>query len=190
MKTVAIPAWTPNGLVPPVLDGQSAGRHRSPYVVSLIDMVMRFGTSYERRQILLGFLQYRSILHRSGFCSGFQWLSGSFVEHIELIDQRPPADIDIVTFLHSLPNFAPAADDAHVFDHASAKSRYRVDGYFVDLRIFIHEHLVHEAAYWYSVFAHRRTLVWKGFLQVELAPAEDAVALEWLRAQEAPGGSI
>lgn len=190
MKTVVIPAWGPNGLLPPIRDGQSAGRDRSPYVVPLIEMVMHFGTSYERRQILLGFLQYRSILHRSGLCKGFQWLSGSFVEHIELIDQRPPADIDIVTFLHSPPRFAPAADDVHVFEHASAKSRYRVDGYFVDLRIFFHERLVHEAAYWYSFLAHRRTLVWKGFLQVELAPAEDAAALEWLHAQEAPGGGI
>lgn len=190
MKTTTVPMWSPSGLLSPVLDGQFAGRHRSPYVVPLIDMVRHLGTSFERRQILLGFLQYRSVLHRSGLCEGFQWLAGSFVEHIELMEQRPPQDMDIVTFLHSPPGFKPAADDMHVFDHALAKSRYRIDGYFVDLRTLIGKHLVHEAAYWYSLFAHRRTLVWKGFLQVELAPAQDSAALEWLRAQEASGGSI
>lgn len=38
------------------------------------------------------------------------------------------------------------------------------------------ERLTRHSAYWYSVWSHRRNQLWKGFVQVDLAPGEDTFA--------------
>lgn len=55
-----------------------------------------------------------------------------------------------------------------------------VDAYIVELDQVTPCELTFLAAYWYSMWSHRRTQAWKGFLQIELAPTEDAEALAWL----------
>lgn len=183
MSTVAIPAWTADGVLPPINSSQPVSAERSPYVVSLTDYVLRFSDTPERRTVLDGFLRYRRALHEVGLVSGFQWLDGSFLEHVERVERRPPRDVDVVTF-YRLPagrtqqqvlDAAPSLFQ----DHAGVKTEYRVDGY--------HEHLGMEAerltkrtAYWYSVWSHRRTQLWKGFVQVDLAPRDDRVAVATL----------
>jgi len=51
------------------------------------------------------------------------------------------------------------------------------------------EQLVDQSAYWYGVWGHQReTFKWKGFRQLDLAPAEDATAQALLTATN-PGGT-
>ena len=185
MSTVAIPAWTAVGLLPPIDDADPTGAQRSPYRVSLRDLAMRLATTPERRAILLGLLRYRAALHRLGLAVGFQWLDGSFVEDVETIEGRAPRDIDVVTFLRSPQPLTFAGPDYRALDHHVAKTEFRVDSYLVELDLLPADHLVQQAAYWSSVWSHRRDHTWKGFLQLELAPTEDADAWAWLT-QAAP----
>jgi len=133
--------------------------------------------------VLDGLLRYRSGLHQAGFTSGFQWLDGSFLEDIEEIEGRPPNDIDVVTFFQ-LPLELKQADLKLQFpelfpstreEQDKLKSSFRVDAYLVDLG-GTSESLVSMSAYWYGLWSHRRNQLWKGFLQVDLAPADDATA--------------
>lgn len=45
MTTVAIPAWNALGLLPPIDAEAPASSKRSPYPVSLLDVVRRFAQS-------------------------------------------------------------------------------------------------------------------------------------------------
>src|SRR5437867_13022888 len=102
--TVPIPPWNPEGLLPAADMANPTSANRAPYPVTLSDVVMRFHTSAERAAILTGFLDYRAALHAAGLTTGFQWLDGSFMEHIEVgARRRPPNDIDVVSFYHLPP---------------------------------------------------------------------------------------
>lgn len=179
MTTVTIPAWNALGLLPPVDTDSPVSFHRSPYAVSLKDVTMRFSTSAERRAVLRGFLGYRQALHGLGLQSGFQWLDGSFMEDVEILEKRPPRDMDVVTFVNLPESFAPTGD-LSVFQPAAAKAQFKVDAYLVEMNLLPLEQVVRRSAYWYSLWSHRRNQAWKGFLQIDLAPAEDAEALAWL----------
>lgn len=54
------------GLLPPIDSDQPTSADRSPYPVALMDLVMRFSTSPERRVVLAGFLDFRASLHAMG----------------------------------------------------------------------------------------------------------------------------
>ncbi len=188
MATVAIPAWNANGVMPPISSANPTSAERSPYVVSLSEFVLRFVTSAKRKQILNGFLQYRGRLHAVGLNAGFQWLDGSFLENIEATDSRDPNDLDVVTF-YSLPVGltqqqvqvqAPDLFPRNAAEQTRLKTTYFVDPYFVSLgsRAPL---LVLQSTYWYSMWAHRRDSTWKGFLQIDLDPTEDALAALHLR---------
>ncbi len=178
MSPVAIPAWTADGVLPPINLSQPVSPDRSPYVVSLTDYVLRFGDTAERRAVLDGYLRYRAALHTAGLVRGFQWLDGSFLEHVEVTERRAPNDIDVVTFFHLPPSTSQsqlASRGGTLFDHASVKATYRVDAYLVHLGM-PPERLTRQSAYWYSLWSHRRNQQWKGFVQVDLAPTEDPAA--------------
>lgn len=157
---------------------------RSPYVVSLTDFVLRFGTSPERRAILDGLLRYRAALHTEGLVQGFQWVDGSFVENVEALERRAPKDVDVVTF-YRLPTGVTQqqldAEAGDLFETSILKSLFHVDGYYVHLGMEA-ERLTRRSAYWYSAWSHRRDNQWRGFLQLDLAPAEDASAAATLAA--------
>lgn len=180
MNTVAIPEWNVLGLIPPIDPELPTNPQRSPYPVTLLDVVMRFSTSVERRTILAGFLEYRTALHRVGIVEGFQWLDGSFMEDVETLERRAPLDIDVVTFLHVPSDFAPSEDDLAALEHDAAKSQFHVDSYFVELNELPPEALIAQSAYWYSMWSHRRNQAWKGFLQIDLNHSDDAQAKQWL----------
>lgn len=185
--TNRLPPWTSEGILPPFL-GSPAAPSRSPYDVSLRELVERFGTTVERRTILRGLLQYRAALHRLGYSRGFQWVNGSFTENVERIEARAPRDVDVVTFVHD-PSCSSGLDgDAAALDHTTAKAAYKVDSYIVELDQLPAPDLVRQSSYWYSLWSHRRSLVWKGFLQVSLTPDEDA-ADALLRELDARGTS-
>jgi hypothetical protein len=163
MTTVRIPDWNHQGLLPPndAVDPTSA--ERSPYTVSLTDFVLHFGTTKERQTILQGLLGFRAVLHAAGLNNGFQWVDGSFLENIEKIENRAPADMDVVTFFHLPPrqtqqSFASAHPD--LFNHADAKTRFHVDAYFVPMDDNPPACLVERSAYWYSLWSHRRNGQW------------------------------
>ncbi len=120
-------------------------------------------------------MRYRSALGAVGLISGFQWLDGSFLENVEVIESRAPNDIDVVTFYH-LPE---GKSQRELLEHApwliSPKASFFVDGFLVNLASRP-ERLTQLSAYWYSVWSHRRNHAWKGFVQIDLATVEDALA--------------
>ena len=130
MTTVGIPNWNVQGVLPPNDPVAPTSAERSPYSVRLTDFVLHFGTTEKRQTILQGFLDFRTALHAAGLDNGFQWVDGSFLENIETIGNRPPADMDVVTFFY-LPqgqtqkSFASTHPD--LFNHADTKTRFHVD---------------------------------------------------------------
>lgn len=172
MTTVAIPSWNAQGAIPPINESSPTAADRSPYRVALTDLVLRFSTTTERCRILDGLLRFRAELHRLGLTRGFQWLDGSFLEHIEALENRPPRDVDVVTFVDVPPGFQPNSRDLLVFDHDWVKQHFLVDSYLVELGLPPDE-LVALSAYWYSLWSHRRSQLWKGYLQITLSPDED-----------------
>ncbi|MCK4340650.1 MAG: hypothetical protein KAY37_02860 [Phycisphaerae bacterium] len=191
MSNVAIPNWNLQGVLPPINSVAPTSTDRSPYAVSLTDLVLRFGTSPDRQTIFTGFLKFRSALHAAGLVDGFQWVNGSFLEDIETTETRNPADIDIVTFYH-LPDGETQetviAAAPRLFSRTYTKKAYHVDAYFVHLNGNSPEWLVERSAYWYSMWSHRRNEQWKGYLQIGLSPADDPVAKANLDKKTNQGG--
>lgn len=187
MNTVAIPSWNSLGLIPPINEQQPTSVERSPYVVSLTDFVLRFGQTQPRRTVLDGFLRYRAALHVAGLVSGFQWLDGSFLENVELLEARAPNDIDVVTFfdlpvgksqmdmLQQFPDLFPTTRGAQ----QKLKETYCVDAYVEHLGK-APSRLVRQSSYWYSMWSHRRNQAWKGYVQIDLAPTSDSSAITQL----------
>jgi hypothetical protein len=195
MNFVAVPPWNSLGLIPPVDGTNPTSSERSPYTISLVDFVLRFGQTPERRMVLNGFLQYRAALNSAGLNKGFQWLDGSFLENIELIEARAPNDIDVVTFFDlpvgksqkDLQSKFPELFPATRLAMQGLKSKFKVDAYIQDLGA-APVSLVNRSLYWYSMWSHRRDQVWKGYVQINLAPFEDAAAHEQLKNLEKHGG--
>jgi hypothetical protein len=192
MTTASIPNWNAQGVLPPNDPVDPTSVERSPYAVSLTDFVLHFGTTEKRQTILQGFLEFRATLHAAGLVKGFHWVDGSFLEDIETIENRAPADMDVVTFFH-LPqgqtqrSFHSTHPD--LFNHADTKSRFHVDAYFVPLDDNPPAHLVERSAYWYSLWSHRRNGQWKGYLRIDLLATDDATASAELREAAGEGAS-
>lgn len=177
-----IPQFTQSGVLPPFALGQdpTVPSAVSPYKTSLLDFVKHFSTSEERRHILRGFLNYRIELKAFGVINGHQWIDGSFVENIESTQNRPPNDIDLVTFGHR-PNHLLIQNDwseavnqrLDLFLSSHSKNTYQCDAYFVDLSL-PPEVIVSNTAYWFGLFSHRRdSFIWKGMLEISLVDTED-----------------
>lgn len=166
-------------VLPPINSVDPVGADRSPYDVSLISFVTRFATTKKRCEIVRGFLRFRSTLHGAGIVSGFHWINGSFTEHVEVLENRDPGDVDLVTFLDDPTDNLEAIFPDELIDHDEVKKNFLVDNYWVETSLPGRE-LVNTSAYWYSLWAHRRNAQWKGFLQIDLDPQEDTVALQEL----------
>lgn len=182
--TPLIPDWNISAVLPPIRPGATGSSpDRSPYVVQLADVVARFGTSAERLEILKGLVAYRRELTKRGVVSGFQWLNGSFMEHKEILAGSAPVDVDVVTFFH-LPDgltqtdFAPKVID--LFTPTETKRIYHVDGYPFVLGEKLERPNVKQLSYWYSMWSHRRSGIWKGFVQVDLSIVADDAAADML----------
>ncbi len=87
--------------------------------------------------------------------------------------------MDIVTFYYRPAGIAGDAGwvafvQAHIalLDWQLVKPVFKCDPYFVDLSM-TPESLVSQARYWFGLFSHRRTGIWKGLLQVPLAVSQD-----------------
>ncbi len=188
-STNPIPDWDFSGVLPPINEDEEPS---SPYEVSLRDVVTRFGDTETRRRLLTGLLDFRAELHNAGLEQGFQWIDGSFAENIEEIDDRPPRDIDVVTFF-SIPNnhtqLTLLQGFPNLFDHQEVKDTHNVDSYFVPVNQTRPESLVGWAVYWSSLWSHRRgDFLWKGYLQVDLASDGDTEARTELERFDGMGG--
>ena len=181
-----IPHWDRNKVIPPIRPGTSEDEEsqpfpRSPYRVTLVHFVERFAVTGERVPLIEGLLNYREALHQTGTKEGFQWIDGSFVEHVEerAYDPHIPNDIDVVTFF-KLPD--PADPDLEqLFRPPTTKQRFHVDAYGVQLGLPMDETTVSLIAYWTEMWSHRRRdRLWKGYVEVNLDPAEDGPARQAL----------
>lgn len=178
-NAAAILDWNHDGLLPPIQPGVPGNApNRSPYIADLAGVIDCFGTSPERIAILGGLLRFRSGLHAAGITSGFQWLDGSFMENVEVLENRPPHDMDVVNFidLSGLDQQALGKSHSALFDPTKVKQDYAVDAYFVQIGGMFDETAIRRVSYWYSMWSHRRDGRWKGFLQVSLDPGQDVVA--------------
>ena len=177
-----IPTFNHSHVLPPYAgDSPKQAALSSPYETSAIELVSRLGSTRERRALLSGLFAYRQALRDLGFAQGFQWLDGSFVENIEAFATRAPNDIDVVTFAYK-----PRGMDAtqvtalmnsrtDVFVPAQARQHFHCDAYVVPLD-GRPERLVAHAAYYQTLFSHRRgDNVWKGLLMLPLQ-SDDAAA--------------
>ncbi|MDR3109921.1 MAG: hypothetical protein LBU65_09600 [Planctomycetaceae bacterium] len=173
MKENSIPDWDEFGVLPAydIVEGPASVK-RSPYVVSLIDVVRRFAISPERIKILDEFLKFRKRLTDKGLVNGFQWVNGSFIEDVERLRQRPPKDLDVVTFLE-----LPDAESQQTFDKYYQEvvgSDRIIDARIVPLPPTITLDIITEFLYWSGMWSHcRDSKRWKGFLQIGLNPKED-----------------
>ena len=177
-----IPPLNTSGVLPPFVgDNPTNPAQMAPFAVDFTELAQRFGTSPERWGLLRGLLAYRDVLRASRLQAGFQWIDGSFLEDIEKTRGRPPADIDVVTFMLLPTGVSPRAfqtQNPELFDRGSIQSRFHCDAYFVNLGIGAHrpDLLVAQTRYWYGLFSHQRaSYLWKGMLQIDLLSDEDAV---------------
>ena len=189
----SIPNWTTSGVLPPINPASPTSVDRSPYEVSLTDLILHFNTSPERQAILTGLLDFREALHEIRLVEGFQWLDGSFLENVEATEKRAPRDIDVVTFYHMPVGQTQESlllQNGPLFMPQETKVRFHVDAYFVQLDGGTPEPLVSSAAYWYSMWSHRRSGDWKGYLRIDLSPNHDQAARANVISPQTQGGQL
>lgn len=179
--------WNAEGVLSPVNEKNPTGFDRSPYEVTLEQIIDRLATTPERCDILAGYLGHRAELHKMGMNIGFQWLDGSFTEDIEMLEHRPPRDLDVVTFSRTEADFYETLDSRQLdllgADRENLKKEFKIDFYMQSLSDPV-EFLVTMTTYWYGMWSHRRTGQWKGFLKVDLASSQDVHARNILLARQ------
>ena len=182
-----IPAFGISGVLPPFIGAGPADRVlTSPYPAAISEIVSRFATSVERVAVLRSLLKYREALAAIGISAGIQWIDGSFVENCETIRQRPPADVDVVTFAYRPPSVLRDPDwlqlflaNTNLFDPPRTKADFLCDAYYIDLNKPAH-FVVMDTAYFNGLFSHQRdTAQWKGMILVDLN-SDDAAARQMI----------
>lgn len=177
-----IPSFNQSGVLPPFLPhgGPTHSSSMAPYRSSLLEIAQALCSSPERRDILLGLIDYRDNLRAAGITQGFQWVAGSFLEDCESQRQRAPKDIDIVTFARRPPAVQSQTEwiafygaNLHLFDQSITQANHKCDAYFVDLHLSP-EAVVSRSRFWFGLFSHQRdTYIWKGLLELSLASNDD-----------------
>lgn len=174
-----------SSVLPPFIGDEPGTRAAmSPYEADIREFITRFATSLERVSILRGLLSYRRELRAIGVVDGWKWMDGSFVEDVEAIRKRAPADIDLVTFSRvpgdTVEKRRLVMANMDLFDRNRTKELYKCDAFFVDLDKRP-ELLVDDSRYWFGLFSHQReTALWKGMIKVPMQVQTDddaAIAL-------------
>lgn len=178
-----IPDFTIDGIIPPFSGIGPGGdpSSMSPYEADPLEIVLRFGTSEKRREILGKWLDHRTALRGIGFETGFQWLDGSFLE------EKEPNDLDIVSFVYPPAGLTTEEQltsfwnsNLGLLERNRVKSDFLLDAFFLDLS-GNPEALVSLARYYLQLFSHQReSYLWKGMVQVPLEGAKDIEAKEQL----------
>lgn len=179
-----IPAWNSHGVLPPTRPGLSGtAPDRSPYRSSMTSFIDVMGRTPARSDILTGLLKFRDEISKLGIHTGFQWLDGSFSENVEVLENRAPNDVDVVTFFQlpdGVDEAALFAKNPKLFDREHVKNTYFVDSYWHRLGEPMEDSSIRLVSYWYSMWSHKKNGIWKGFVQVSLGSSEDKLALEKL----------
>ena len=162
--------WDADGLLPVRFRTLSGDEFRSPYNLSLPDLIRRFGGSGDRIELLRSLVRHRISLRNTGVEFWFQWVDGSFVEDAVLTRGREPKDIDLVTF-YRLPDGRGAdefqASHPDVFDQATVKGQLSLDSYCVPLNGDSAEDLLLAFTYWRDWWSHTREGVEKGYVYLD-----------------------
>ncbi len=190
-----------SGLMPAFIGTDATTADRSPYIVTMPELVGRFATSPERRNLLRNLLDYRDLLMTGGYTDGIQFVDGSFVENVEVIRQRPPDDIDVYSLLGIPAKFKASpplwmSDTGgyafwrdEIVDRDKNKARFRLDTYGDTIDTLSAPTFITQIIYWYSLFSHQRdTFAWKGFAAIPLDLVGDAAALSELDRLDKPAG--
>lgn len=179
-----IPAFNHSHVLPPFLGQSHSSATASPYEANATELVARFATSPERIALLHGLFRYRAALGALGFCQGFQWLDGSFVENVEQVRGQPPQDIDVVTFVHPPASLAAHEISAmmqqhpELFNRQQCRDQFGCDTFLVRLNVPA-QRLVRETSFWHGFFSHRRDdQVWKGVLQLPLSSDDNEAKMQ------------
>lgn len=165
-----IPDFNHNNVLPPHLGHPTNAGELSPYPSTILEFCHRFATSPERIDILKGFLYFRLESTKHGIISGFQWIDGSFIENIEVSENRPPHDIDAVSFVGNIDDTSKnnIVNNFRAFiDTKLSKAYYKVDHYIVEYDKHPLD-TVYGTKYWIQLFSHNRDGVWKGMIQIPL----------------------
>lgn len=178
-----IPNFDHNNVLPPHLGNPTDRAHLSPYPCSILELCHRFSTSKQRIHILKNFVEFRQRMTSVGIIYGFQWLDGSFMEDIELLENRPPSDLDVVTFYGGLSiddQTKLRIDFPEFVNPVLAKNTYFLDHYAVDYS-YRPDVTVEMTRYWIQLFTHNRNGVWKGMLRLALnTDIDDQHAIDFL----------
>lgn len=178
-----IPDFDHNHVLPPHVGNPTNRNDLSPYPCSILELCHKFSTSTERIIILKNLVKFRIKINDLGIKIGFQWLDGSFLENIEVSQERPPRDLDIITFYGNLSMDEQNKIVASFPEFANptlAKQNYLLDHYAIDY-MFHPNVTVEQTRYWLQLFSHNRNGVWKGMLNIPLnTPVEDTHALTFL----------
>jgi len=131
-------------------------------------------TTADRVAILNGLCSLRDQFRAFGITEGYQWLGGSFTEDIETLENRPPGDVDVVTFAYRPPHLVTPAiwlqfskENVGFFNPDAIKHDYKCHAFYIDLNKAPHL-IVADTSYWFGLFSHKRNGVWKGMLRVRL----------------------
>lgn len=170
-----IPPFNYSGVLPPFVGGDPRDPTQvSPYDTSMENLVDRYATTPERRAILNGLCSLRDRFRTFGIVEGYQWLCGSCTENIEILENRPPGDIDVITFAYRPTHIMGRAewlqffrDNRDFFNPDVVKHHHMCHAFYVDLNKPPHL-IVADTSYWFGLFSHRRDGVWKGMLRVGL----------------------
>lgn len=172
-------------VLPPHLGKNGKIENLSPYQCTMQEVCERFAMSPERIAILRGVLALRTELWNLNI-RGFQWMDGSFAEDIEVQENRPPGDIDIVTFFGTTDGGKLFQErlrrDPSLLQRAHVKATYHADHFWLPLGTDPVS-LVEQTRYWYGLFSHRRDRTWKGMLRVVLSETDDQAATKILEAR-------
>ena len=179
-----IPTLTSSGVLPPFPPdiGPTTSSGMSPYDTTLVELANSFAFSPKRVALLKGLIQYRKTLREIGINTGFQWIDGSYIEDCEGSRQRPPKDIDLVTFAERPSQCKdPAAwaefvttNRQSLVDRAHIKTAYFCDAFYVDLDL-PGKAIVSRTHFYFGLFSHQRvSYTWKGILRIPLMADDDA----------------
>lgn len=166
-----IPETTFQGSLPPYINNSPCHiDNMSPYKTNIIDFVERYGTTKHRIDLLYSLLFFRENLQC--LSSGRQWIGGSFLTTKELIRNKPPSDIDIITIFDDI-NKVQANNMRHLFNNYFLRRILHLDSYFIFP--YWDTLLKHDCIrFWYGLFAHNKENTWIGMLDIELnTPEED-----------------
>ena len=107
-------------------------------------------------------------------------------ELIEKKENRSPRDIDVVTSIEDYPTdiqekLAYIQAEFPNLIQPLSKQLFMCDAYIVMIPELTPKDLIASTAYWYGLWSHTREMHWKGFVEINLDPAEDKVLADFLR---------